>query len=41
MNELLVELGIKTGQLDKSTKNYILDFDNVVVANEKADAKKL
>ena len=40
INELLVALCVKTGQLDKSVKNYILDFDNVVVANEKQDAKK-
>lgn len=37
---MLVALCVKTGQLDKSVKNYILDFDNVVVANEKQDAKK-
>jgi len=40
MSELLVDLGLKTGQVDKSAKNYILDFDNVVIANEKQDAKK-
>lgn len=40
MNETLVALCVKTGLLNPSEKNYILDFDNVVVENEKQDAKK-
>lgn len=38
-NESLVALSVKTGQL-KSNEKYTLDFDNVVIANEKQDAKK-
>jgi hypothetical protein len=38
-NEALVELCLKTGQL-KSGEKYTLDFDNVVLENEKQDAKK-
>lgn len=39
MNKSLVALGVETNQLSKSTKNHTLDFDNVVIATEKQDAK--
>lgn len=38
-NNALIGLCVKTGQL-KSTEKYTLDFDNVVLENEKQDAKK-
>ena len=38
-NQILIELSLKTGQLKKAEK-YTLDFDNVVLENEKQDAKK-
>ena len=38
-NETLVALGVKTKQLKKTTRGYTMDFDNVVVENEKQDAK--
>lgn len=38
-NESLVALLVKTGQLKANEKN-IFDFDNVVIPNEKQDAKK-
>ena len=38
-NNLLIALCVKTGQL-KKTEKYTLDFDNVVLENEKQDAKK-
>ena len=38
-NESLVALLVKTGQLKVNEKN-IFDFDNVVIPNEKQDAKK-
>jgi hypothetical protein len=38
-NKALIGLCLRTGQLD-STKKYTLDFDNVVLENEKQDAKK-
>jgi Transposase DDE domain group 1 len=39
LNKSLVALAIETQQLNKENKTYILDFDNVVVATEKQDAK--
>jgi hypothetical protein len=38
MNETLVGLAVKTGQLKAGGHGYVLDFDNVVVENEKQDA---
>jgi len=38
MNETLVGLAVKTGQLKTGHQGYVLDFDNVVVENEKQDA---
>lgn len=38
-NEVLISLGVKTKQLNIGEQGYILDFDNVVVNNEKQDAK--
>jgi Transposase DDE domain group 1 len=38
-NKALLGLCVKTGQLD-CTKKYTLDFDNVVLENDKQDAKK-
>lgn len=38
-NNALVALCVKTGQL-KSDQKYTLDFDNVVLENDKQDAKK-
>ena len=38
-NNSLIELAIKTGQLKKE-HGYTLDFDNVVLENNKQDAKK-
>jgi len=38
-NETLVALCVKTGQL-KTQEKYTLDFDNVVLENQKQDAKK-
>jgi hypothetical protein len=39
LNKILVALAIETKQLEKENKTYTLDFDNVVVATEKQDAK--
>jgi len=39
LNKSLVALGIKTKQLQSDVANYTLDFDNVIVATEKQDAK--
>ena len=39
INKSLVSLCIETGLLQKQEKNYTLDFDNVVIATEKQDAK--
>lgn len=39
INKSLISLCIETGLLQKREKNYTLDFDNVVVATEKQDAK--
>jgi len=38
MNETLVALAVKSNQLSSSQKEYTLDFDNVITANEKQDA---
>lgn len=38
-NEALISLGVKKKQLNVGEQGYILDFDNVVVENEKQDAK--
>jgi Transposase DDE domain group 1 len=38
-NKALVALCVKTGQL-KKTEKYTLDFDNVVLENQKQDAKR-
>jgi Transposase DDE domain group 1 len=38
-NNTLVALCVKTGQL-KTNENYTLDFDNVVLENDKQDTKK-
>lgn len=40
LNKALVALCVKTNQLSKTDDNLILDYDNVVIANEKQDAKK-
>jgi hypothetical protein len=39
LNKSLVSLAIETRQLKTDNKTYTLDFDNVVVATEKQDAK--
>ena len=39
MNRNLVSLALETKQLEKDNKTYVLDFDNVIVATEKQDAK--
>jgi hypothetical protein len=39
LNNGLVSLCVKAGLLEKGTKDYTLDFDNVVIATEKQDAK--
>jgi len=39
MNETLVALAVKTKQLSPACTEYVLDFDNVIVENEKQDAK--
>ena len=39
LNKSLVALGVQTKQLQSNNKTYTLDFDNVVIANEKQDAK--
>lgn len=39
LNKSLVAIGVETKQLRNKIKNYVLDFDNVVVATEKQDAK--
>jgi hypothetical protein len=38
MNETLIGLALKTGQLKTGNNDYTLDFDNVVMANDKQDA---
>jgi hypothetical protein len=38
-NEALVALAVKTKQLKAGTEGYTLDFDNVVIENQKQDAK--
>jgi hypothetical protein len=38
MNETLVGLGVKTGLLKTGDHDYTLDFDNVVIGNDKQDA---
>lgn len=38
-NDVLISLAVKTKQLNVGESGYILDFDNVVIANEKQDAK--
>ena len=40
LNKTLIALCVKTNQLISTNKNYILDFDNVVIENDKQDAKK-
>lgn len=40
LNKTLIALCVKTNQLVPTNKNYTLDFDNVVVENNKQDAKK-
>src|ERR1700722_5841544 len=39
MNETLVALALKTGQLKTGSNEYTLDFDNVVMGNDKQDAR--
>jgi hypothetical protein len=39
LNNFLVGLCVKTNQLDTKDRKHILDFDNVVVATEKQDAR--
>lgn len=39
LNKSLIALAIETKQLENENKTYTLDFDNVVVATEKQDAK--
>lgn len=38
LNKTLVALCVKTNQLSKTDDNLILDFDNVVIANDKQDS---
>src|ERR1039457_3325686 len=38
MNETLIALALKTGQLKTGSNGYTLDFDNVVMENDKQDA---
>jgi hypothetical protein len=38
-NEILVALAVKTKQLKPDTVGYTMDFDNVVIENQKQDAK--
>jgi hypothetical protein len=38
MNETLIGLAVKTGLLQKGSHDYTLDFDNVVIGNDKQDA---
>ncbi len=38
LNKTLVALCVKTNQLSKTDNNLILDYDNVVIANNKQDA---
>lgn len=40
LNELLTKLSVGLGLLKSKNKDYTLDFDNVVLKNEKQDAKK-
>jgi Transposase DDE domain group 1 len=39
LNKILVALCVKTKQLSKTDDNLILDFDNVVIENDKQDSK--
>jgi hypothetical protein len=39
MNETLIALALKTGQLKTGSNEYTLDFDNVVMGNDKQDAR--
>jgi DDE family transposase len=39
MNETLVGLAVKTGLLKTGNDSYTLDFDNVVIENDKQDAR--
>jgi hypothetical protein len=39
LNKTLVGLCVKTNQLSKTDHNLVLDFDNVVIENDKQDAK--
>ncbi len=39
LNKSLIALAIETDQLKTDNKTYVLDFDNVVIATEKQDAK--
>lgn len=40
LNKALVDLCVYNQQLTSQEQNYVLDYDNVVVATEKQDAKK-
>lgn len=40
LNKALVNLSVFTKQLQSGKQGYVLDYDNVVVENEKQDAKK-
>lgn len=40
LNKSLVNLCVFTGELKSGKQGYVLDYDNVVVENEKQDAKK-
>ena len=40
LNKSLIALSVKTNQLSKSVDNDVLDYDNVVIENNKQDAKK-
>jgi Transposase DDE domain group 1 len=40
LNNALVALSVKTNQLSSAEENYVLDFDNVVINNDKQDSKK-
>jgi len=39
MNETLVSLAVKTNQLKSKDSSYTLDFDNVIIENDKQDAE--
>lgn len=40
MNEALIKFGIQTQQLTTECDDYILDYDNVIIENDKQDAAK-